>query len=236
MLLDRLFLLLAVILFAGPAWSGSGPSISFDQEELDYGRVAYGSTVTEHFRLINKGDEPLVITKVRADCGCTKTFKGPTEVPPNGKSEIVTEFDTTDLSPGRKRKHIYVSTNDPKRPQIVLTLYADIVRELVVEPPTFAKQIDRQTGPVSFQFKIRNLSGLAHVISGIRLEEPGAHALLDPGRVEVPANSTSEFKIVLDLPKESARLFHAGKVILSTDHPREKEIELRYVIQISNHR
>ena len=62
------------------------------------------------------------------------------------------------------------------------------------------------------------------------------HALLDPGRVEMRANSTSEFKIVLDLPKESARLFHAGKVILSTDHPREKEIELRYMIQISNHR
>ncbi len=222
----------AALIAAGPAWAGTGPRISFDRETHDYGKVAYGSTVTEHFVVTNTGDQTLIIEKIRADCGCTKAIKGSDEIPPGGKTEIVTEFDTTDLSPGRKRKHIYVRSNDPKRHEVVLTVYADVVRELVVEPPSFARKIERLTGPLSFEFKITNSSNKTRAITGLHVAEAGVNAMLEPAQVEVGPESTATFKVVLVLPEEAHRLVHAGKVFLETDHPLEKRIELRYLIQI----
>ncbi|MEW6348974.1 MAG: DUF1573 domain-containing protein [Thermodesulfobacteriota bacterium] len=220
------------LIAASSGWAGNGPRISFDRETHDYGKVAYGSTVKEHFSLTNNGDQTLVIKKIRADCGCTKAIKGSAEVPPGGKTEIVTEFDTTDLSPGRKRKHVYVRTNDPTRPEVTLTVYADVVRELVVEPPSFAKKVERPAGPLSFEFKITNHSDKARAITGLHVQETGVNGMLQPARVAIGPNSIATFSVVLLLPEEAHRLVHAGKVFLDTDHPLEKKIDLRYLIQI----
>ncbi len=220
------------LIAASPAWAIAGPRISFDREAHDYGKVAYGSTVKEHFVLTNTGDQTLVIEKIRADCGCTKAVKGSSEIGPGATTEIVTEFDTTDLSPGRKRKHVYVRTNDPTRPEVVLTVYADVVRELVVEPPSFARKVERPTGPLSFELKITNTSAKARAITGLHVQEAGVNGMLQPARVEVGPHADAAFKVVLVLPEEAHRLVHSGKVFLDTDHPLEKKIDLRYLIQI----
>jgi len=49
----------------------NAPVIKFDSEVHDYGRVPVNSDGTCQFKFKNTGKEPLILTNVKASCGCT---------------------------------------------------------------------------------------------------------------------------------------------------------------------
>ena len=60
LLCDGGFLLLAAVLFANRSGDGSGtPSISVDQQKIDYGSVKYGESRSFALRVTNTGDGTL---------------------------------------------------------------------------------------------------------------------------------------------------------------------------------
>jgi len=121
-------LLVLVCLQGVDAWATS-PSISFVREVQDLGRAPFGRKLTVHFPFTNMGDETLVIQAVKADCDCTETYNENSEVPPRGRSEIITVLDTGPLRPGRNERQVHVRSNDPQRPDVTLTMVVEVVRE-----------------------------------------------------------------------------------------------------------
>jgi hypothetical protein len=232
MRIGRLITLLVILSLPVWAVANEGPRISFDKYSHDYGKVLSGDTVTEEFTFTNTGDQTLIIEKLRSSCGCTKAVKGSREVPPNGKSKIVAAFDTTGLRPGRKSKTIYVHTNDSKKPLVKLILRADVVREITVDPPSLAKQLPGFVDAVSFPMKIHNASGKACKLTGVKVPRNGTTAFLKPGNVVAEAGATVPFELVIKLEKQPIRHYYMGKLFLVMDHPRETEIEVRYLIKI----
>lgn len=232
----RMRSLIALIVLASlplMAAAAEGPRISFDKYRHDYGKVLSGDTVTEEFTFTNTGDETLIIEKLRSSCGCTKAVKGSREVPPNGKSKIVAAFDTTGLRPGRKSKTIFVHTNDPKNRLVKLTLLADVVREVHVDPPSLAKQLPKFVDQVDFPMKIRNSSKKVCKIKGVKVPKNGLRAYVNPATVVVEPGATVPFDLVLRLKKQPDRHYYMGKLLLVIDHPKEPEIEVRYLIKFS---
>ena len=224
-----------VVLLALPlsAFAGKGPVIQFESLIQNCGKVFAGETATTRFVFANKGDEALVIKSIHADCGCTKTLAGAREVPPNGSSQIVASFDTSGYKPGTKQKHVYVRSNDPQRPEVTLTLKADVIRELTADQSTLTRKLESFQDHVSFPVKITNSSEAARSITGLKAQDKNLQAAgLEPGNVVVPPGQTESFNILLTLKHGTTRPFLLGKIILETDHPREKEIELGYLIQI----
>lgn len=212
--------------------AATGPKIHFESPVQNCGQVYAGDTATTRFVFTNKGDEALVIKSINADCGCTKTLVGAREVPPNGSSQIEASFDTSGLKPGTKEKHVYVRSNDPKRPEVTLTLKADVIRELMADQSTLTRKLENFEERVSFPVNVRNTSKVARSITGLKAEDKSLQASLDPGNVSLPPGQSSNFNILFTLKPGASRPFFLGKIILETDHPREKEIELRYLIQI----
>ncbi|HEU4717062.1 MAG TPA: DUF1573 domain-containing protein [Bacteroidia bacterium] len=98
-----LFLFLAVVSFAGAhpssayvSFDGGGPVITFDSETIDFGTLVQGNEAIRTFTFTNTGDQPLVISSIKGQCGCT-TFpdswpKDP--VPPGGKASFRVKYDT----------------------------------------------------------------------------------------------------------------------------------------------
>jgi len=224
-------ILVALLIIPELAMAGSGPRISFDRDTYDYGKVLYGKTVTEEFVFTNTGDSTLVVEKIETGCGCTKGVENSSEVPPNGKSKIRVVFDSTGLRPGRQRQSIFVYSNDHTKPVFKLTLLADVVRELILEPPSLAKKLRNFTDMVTFAVKLTNLSDRICTVTGIenRMGEIKAH--LVPQTVVVEPRHTVPFNIQVSLGKEAGQYYHMGRLALLTDHPVEKEIEIRYLIQ-----
>jgi hypothetical protein len=225
-------LLIALLILPYGDVSAAGPRISFDRETHDYGKVFYGDSVTEQFVVTNTGDETLIIEKLDASCGCTKAVKGSTEIPPHGKSKIVVEFDTKGLKAGRKKQTIHVHSNDPTKPSTKLTLSADVVREVVVEPSKLNKALTNFIKKVSFPLKITNLSSKVFTVTGIRTQEGNPKAELAPNTILVEPRAIVAFTVEIELPPEPGRHLHMGRLALLTDHAREKEIEIPYLIQL----
>ncbi|MGC8658180.1 MAG: DUF1573 domain-containing protein [Desulfomonilaceae bacterium] len=214
--------------------SADGPRIKFDRLSHDYGKVSSGKTVSDEFAFTNDGDKTLKIEDLTASCGCTKAVEGNKEIPPHGTGKIMVKFDTTDMRAGRKQKTIYVKTNDQVSPIVKLTLYAEVVKELNVEPHALHTKVPSFTEPIVFPLNVEDTAAKSYRVLSARAEEGDAEVSLDPATVTVAPKSTSHLNLLLKLKPEPNRSFYAGKIRLKTDHPQEPEIEIPFLVRLEN--
>ncbi len=118
------FLFLA--LFASFVTAQSGPVMTFEKSEIDYGNIALGADGVRIFKFKNTGTEPLVVKNARGSCGCTVP-KWPNEAIPVGKTGIIeVKYDTNRA--GQFTKAVYVETNEAN-PQHTLTIKGTVVEK-----------------------------------------------------------------------------------------------------------
>jgi hypothetical protein len=87
------------------------PQIVFENLEHDFGAFKESDGVqTTTFKFTNKGEVPLVISNVRASCGCTTPKWTREPVAPNGSGEIQVSYDPRNR-PGAFNKTVMVSSN-----------------------------------------------------------------------------------------------------------------------------
>ena len=88
-----------------------GPVLVWDQATFDFGDLRQGDKVEYTFRFTNTGTQPLIISNVSTQCGCTAPKGWPrTPVMPGGKGEITISFDSTGKI-GRQNKVAIVVSN-----------------------------------------------------------------------------------------------------------------------------
>lgn len=221
-------------LASSTAMGADGPRIEFDKLRHDYGKILYGDKVSAEFTFVNSGDEPLIIKSLHATCGCTKAVEGSREIPPKGKSRITASFETEGLKAGRKEKSIMICTNDPVHPAIKLTLLADVVRELSIDPPTLGKKIGSHEVAVTFPVRISNSSDKTYNVTNIKTQPGELSATMKPATVRVGPHEDVSFDITVELEPQPNRAFYAGKLDIITDHPKEFDTEVKYLIQIDS--
>lgn len=114
-----------------------------DGTEHDFGAFAESTEPTECiFRYINAGDEDLVITGVRASCGCTTPRYDSRPLAPGDTASIVVAYDSQGR-PGRFAKTVFVNANTvPKRSVLV------IKGVVVGAPQTVAHRFPVDFGPL----------------------------------------------------------------------------------------
>jgi hypothetical protein len=192
-----------------------------DNRTHNFGKVFYGDKVSHTFVVKNVGKEPLHIKKVDVDCGCTKAVKGDSEIAPDGKTEIVVEFDTEGERSGKIEKSVYIHSSDTTAPDygVKLTLLAEIVRELEVDPPTFAKTLPKLEETVSVPIKIINASDVSRTIKSVTSTEPNILAKLEADNSVLPPRTTVPLNVMLHLKRNHTEPFYKGKILLETDHP-----------------
>jgi hypothetical protein len=84
-------------------------SIVFDKTVHDYGTIEKASDGTSIFTFTNKGQKPLVLSNVRASCGCTVPEWPKQPVAPGESGEIKVKYNTNIA--GNFNKSITVSSN-----------------------------------------------------------------------------------------------------------------------------
>jgi hypothetical protein len=121
-------LLLAVIIISNAQSSGpqankkektDAPEITFENFEYDYGTIKRGSDGTAVFSFTNTGKEPLILSEVKATCGCTTPSWTKEPVLRKKQGEIVAVYNTNIV--GSFSKTIIVHSNAITSP-VVLTI------------------------------------------------------------------------------------------------------------------
>ncbi|MGY8919363.1 MAG: DUF1573 domain-containing protein [Flavobacteriales bacterium] len=79
-----------------------GAIIEFETSTIDYGTIEKGANGVRIFKFTNIGDSPLIITNVKASCGCTIPKKPGKPILPGANGEIEVKYDTKRVMPFKK--------------------------------------------------------------------------------------------------------------------------------------
>lgn len=98
----------------------SGAKISFTEMEHDYGTIQKGGNGECEFVFTNNGNEPLILSNVKASCGCTVPTWPREPIMPGKSSNIHVKYNTNNV--GGFTKTITVTSNAVDNPRLVLKI------------------------------------------------------------------------------------------------------------------
>jgi hypothetical protein len=128
--LSIIFLILTGIFVS--ACSTAKPLITLEMDKIDFGEVVNGIVVSQQVRVSNRGDADLEILSVSTSCGCTQASLERTTISPGESAALVIAFDSgahgAELE-GAMLRQVFIASNDPIQPEVVIELTADVVAE-----------------------------------------------------------------------------------------------------------
>ena len=106
-----------------------GAVITFDKKTHDFGDIVAGDKVDHTFYFTNTGNEPLIITNVQVQCGCTTPKGWPREpIPPGGKGELTISFNSAGRA-GRQNKAVTIISNATNTDGSQLTFTTNVLEK-----------------------------------------------------------------------------------------------------------
>lgn len=138
--MKKLFAVVAAALFTGIVFSQTtttdkpasppnpnAPKIEFKEDSYDFKELPEGPQATHEFKFTNTGKEPLILSNVRASCGCT-TPSWPKEPILPGKDGTIVVTYNTQGRPGPFTKSVTISSN-ASEPNKVIIIKGDVIKE-----------------------------------------------------------------------------------------------------------
>jgi len=118
-----------------PPIYSKGPDIRFDRYVHNFGKIPPDTKkkIECIFKFKNIGKEELIISKVRASCGCAAVLLSKNNVPTDGKGEVKVSFAATGRR-GFQNHKVYIHSNDPITPLVQLQIQGIIKTDLIVFP------------------------------------------------------------------------------------------------------
>jgi hypothetical protein len=98
-----------------------------DSTFIDLGKRPGGKEIDVVFRFKNTGDKPLVITEVRASCGCTTPKRPEKAFAPGEKGEIKATFNG--IGSGIVSKDVHVTANTSPTTNHTLTFRTELINK-----------------------------------------------------------------------------------------------------------
>lgn len=84
--------------------------MSFEDSKYDFGEIIQGEKITHSYSFTNTGDAPLIISSVKASCGCTVPTWDREPIEPGGSGKIKVVFNSEDKH-GTQSKDITIVSN-----------------------------------------------------------------------------------------------------------------------------
>lgn len=99
--------------------------IIISEEKWDFGTIKQGREVSHSFFIINNGEAPLEITKIRSSCGCIGYEISSKEIDPGKKARLEITFNSQGRR-GKQHKKVYMHFNTPRQPIVTLHITGHI--------------------------------------------------------------------------------------------------------------
>jgi len=134
------------------AWAQDGKATyEFEEVTHNFGNISEaGGLISHDFVFTNTGDAPLVVSSVRASCGCTTPRWSKEPIPPGEKGSITAQYNPLNR-PGTFKKSITVTTN-ASTPTKVLYIQG------IVQPKPKTPEDDYPTAMGGLRLKYRSLN------------------------------------------------------------------------------
>jgi hypothetical protein len=104
----------------------NAPVFTLVSNTVDFGKVKQGEPADVEFAYTNEGKSDLIIRHVKAGCGCTAVTPTENVIKPGATSAIKARFNSAGYK-GNVFKNIFVYTNDPKNPEVMLMIKGEVL-------------------------------------------------------------------------------------------------------------
>ncbi|HVT60154.1 MAG TPA: DUF1573 domain-containing protein [Thermoanaerobaculia bacterium] len=216
---------------AGAPRAGVGaakaPKAAAVEPVIDVGTIPAGDKAAHDFEIRNEGEGVLMLTDVRAACGCTVASFDKTIAPgQSGKVHVI--VDTLGFN-GPIAKGVTVFTNDPKNPQIELTVRAKIQPYIVVDPG-YARYVT-----VRGEGKQGNIVQTLYASDGepmdiVKVESPFPYLTISYREAQegerLPDVKAKQWRVEMVLSNDAAVGALIGHVTIHTNHPKQKLVQI----------
>ena len=93
-------------------------NFNFETDEYNFGTIEQGESITHEFKFVNKGSEPLIISKAEGSCGCTVPIFPKEPILKNQSAVIKVTFNSTGKY-GIQDKTVTITSNAKQNPMII---------------------------------------------------------------------------------------------------------------------
>ena len=119
----------------------NGAKISFTELEHNYGTIEKGGNGECEFVFKNEGNEPLILSNVKASCGCTTPSYTQKPVMPGETGTINVKYNTNNV--GGFSKTVTVTSNAVDNPRVVLRIKGTVKQGAANEAEKVLKKEDK---------------------------------------------------------------------------------------------
>lgn len=133
------------------AMTAQSPVITFEKTEHDFGKVDENGKISTVFTFKNEGMAPLLLSNVRASCGCTTPIWPKEPIEPGQTGNITVQFNTNGR-PGKFNKTVTITSN-ASEPTTRIYIKGEVI-------PKQAKPVNRYTiavGDINMKGKLVDL-------------------------------------------------------------------------------
>jgi hypothetical protein len=240
-----LTLLFAISFFSLYAYS-DGPSIKFEKETHDFGKIKEeNGSVTYTFKFLNDGSTPLVIQNVRPSCGCTTPDWSKEPVLP-GKTGFIKAVFNPRNRPGAFNKSLTVTTNaepamsrlyikgivEPK-PRTIADDYPTVLGGIRVKYRSFNFGRITTEKPIRKSFDVYNDS--ENKITFLEDIESPDFIKVEVEPTTLAPKSIGKIIVTYDPSKEKKLGFVSSLVVLKTDEAENNIKDFRTVASVEEY-
>jgi len=196
------------------------PRIQMQEVTFDFGEVYQLEEVTHEFAFANTGKSTLTIGAITASCGCAVVTPSKKDFAPGEQGTIKVVFNAARYR-DRVSKHIYVDTNDPVTPRVILTMTGVVKVEVEVTPTGI------YTGRLKVGDSIERIVTITPVevksfnILGVKSDHP---ALTAEAQAAPDKPGAYQIKVRFGPVAKPERI--NAKVVIRTDLPHTKELSI----------
>jgi hypothetical protein len=196
------------------------PAIVFESTDHNFGNVNPGSALHCEFKFTNKGSGMLEIKDVQPTCGCTVPELEKKKYEPGESGAIKVNF-SPGSNIGSVTKLLYVISNDKVNPRLTLTLRANIIKKVQVNPEAITLSL-KQPNAGCPDLTLSSLDGQAFAITGFQTSPDCINLAFDPNE----KSASHSIKPVVDV--EKLKKFLRGTIKINLNHPDCKEISVLF--------
>lgn len=227
----QLFTMFCLVIVFSNAVAEEKPKIVFEKTVHDYGSFKEAAGVqTTTFKFTNNGSVPLVLSNVRASCGCTTPKWTRQPIPPNGTGEIDVTYNPKNR-PGSFNKTVTVSSN-AENSTVMLRIKGTVAQR----EKTLAEKYPRKIGALRVKsnhlsFAKLNQSSVetkelelindtdSPVTVGLRTVPKHMKAVVEPATI--PAKGKGKLVVTYDAKAANTFGFASHRIYLSLDGSKD---------------
>lgn len=188
----------------GPV-SPDAPIIQFETNSYDFGKIIAPGEISGVFKFKNVGKSPLKVERPAPSCNCTESKVTPDTVAPGQSGEIIYTIKLEQAFHGQKS--IKVHSNDPRTPEVLLTMLMDYKPLYEVLPKALRVVVPAGEDSAEGSFTITRTDGQPLAIEHFTASHPWVTAALEPGRN--PLENAAKVNVKVRRPADPSAMMSA---------------------------